>query len=75
MKRAALCLLLLFTACSNKRLITVASKNFTEQIVLGEIVAQHLQHRLGERVDRKLNLGGTLLAHRALVNGGIDIFG
>ena len=75
MKRAALCLLLLLlTACANKRRITVASKNFVEQVILGEIVAQHLQHRLGERVDRKLNLGGTLLAHKALVNGGIDIY-
>ena len=37
--------------------------------MLGEIVAQHLEHRLGEKVDRKLNLGGTLLAHQALVNG------
>src|SRR5581483_6569865 len=59
---------------SNKHFVTVASKNFTEQVILGEIVAQHLQHRLGERVDRKLNLGGTLLAHKALVNGGIDIY-
>jgi glycine betaine/choline ABC-type transport system substrate-binding protein len=69
---AALCLLL--AACSNKHPITVASKNFTEQLILGEIVAQHLQHRLGERVDRKLSLGGTLLAHKALVNGGIDLY-
>ena len=37
--------------------------------MLGEIVAQHLEHRLGEKVDRKLNLGGTLLAHEALIQG------
>ena len=60
--------------CSREHPLTVGSKNFTEQVVLGEIVAQHLEHRLGQRVDRKLNLGGTLLAHQALVNGEIDLY-
>ena len=60
--------------CTKEHPITVGSKNFTEQIVLGEIVAQHLEHRLGRRVDRKLNLGGTMLAHQALVRGEIDFY-
>ena len=60
--------------CTKERPITVGSKNFTEQVVLGEIVAQHLEHRLGRRVDRKLNLGGTMLAHQALVRGDIDLY-
>lgn len=60
--------------CGKERPITVGSKNFTEQVILGEIVAQHLEHRLGRRVDRKLNLGGTLLVHQALVNGDIDVY-
>ena len=60
--------------CTKERPITVGSKNFTEQVILGEIVAQHLEHRLGRRVDRQLNLGGTLLAHQALVNGDIDLY-
>ena len=62
------------TGCSGDRPIVVASKNFTEQVILGEIVAQHLEHRLGQKVDRKLNLGGTLLAHQALVSGQIDLY-
>ena len=33
--------------------------NTTEQVVLGEIVAQHLEHRLGRKVDRRPNLGQT----------------
>jgi glycine betaine/choline ABC-type transport system substrate-binding protein len=66
--------LLLLAACSGKHAITVGSKNFTEQVVLGEIVAQHLEHRLGEKVDRKLDLGGTLLAHEALLKGSIDLY-
>ena len=59
--------------CTGEPPITVGSKNFTEQVILGEIVAQHLEHRLGRRVDRKLNLGGTMLAHQALVRGEIDL--
>ncbi|MEX5216811.1 MAG: hypothetical protein NW701_03200 [Nitrospira sp.] len=66
--------LVCITGCGNERPITVGSKNFTEQVILGEIVAQHLEHRLGQRVDRKLNLGGTLLVHQALVNGDIDLY-
>ena len=62
------------TGCTRERPITVGSKNFTEQVILGEIVAQHLEHRLGRTVDRKLNLGGTLLAHQALLNGEIDLY-
>ena len=37
-------------------------------------MAQQLERRLGQKVERKLNLGGTLLAHEALVNGEIDLY-
>ena len=60
--------------CTKEHPITVGSKNFTEQVILGEIVARHLEHRLGRRVDRKLNLGGTMLAHQALLRGDIDLY-
>jgi osmoprotectant transport system substrate-binding protein len=60
--------------CGRDRLITVGSKNFTEQVIIGEIVAQHVSLRLSQRVDRKLNLGGTLLAHQAMVQGGLDLY-
>jgi len=62
------------SGCTRDQPITVGSKNFTEQVVLGEIVAQHLEHRLARRIDRKLNLGGTMLAHQALVRGEIDLY-
>jgi glycine betaine/choline ABC-type transport system substrate-binding protein len=71
---AALCVSAGIIGCTRERPITVGSKNFTEQVVLGEIVAQHLEHRLGLRVKRQLNLGGTLLAHQALVRGDIDLY-
>ncbi|MGQ0812259.1 MAG: glycine betaine ABC transporter substrate-binding protein [Nitrospiraceae bacterium] len=60
--------------CTGEHPIMVGSKNFTEQLILGEIVAQHLEHRLSRHVVRKLNLGGTLLAHQALVKGDIDLY-
>jgi osmoprotectant transport system substrate-binding protein len=58
----------------SNRGIRVGSKNFTEQVILGEIIAQHLEHRLHQKVNRQLNLGGTLLAHGALVNQEIDVY-
>lgn len=54
--------------------IRVGSKNFTEQVVLGELIAQHLERRLGRPVERRLNLGGTLLAHQALLSRQIDLY-
>ena len=69
-----LILALLLGGCAGTRPLTVASKNFTEQVILGEILAQHLEKRLGQPVNRKLNLGGTLLTHGALVSGQIDLY-
>jgi osmoprotectant transport system substrate-binding protein len=65
-----------FSGCSGTGppVVRVGSKNFTEQILLGEVIAQHLEERLGVRVERNLNLGGTLLAHQALVSGQIDLY-
>jgi glycine betaine/choline ABC-type transport system substrate-binding protein len=60
--------------CGCSRTIRVGSKNFTEQVLLGEIIAQHLEHRLHQPVARSLNLGGTLLAQQALVAGEIDLY-
>ena len=66
--------LLLLPGCSSKHRIAVGSKNFTEQVILGEIIAQHLENRLHQPVDRKFNLAGTLLAHQALVSKDIDLY-
>ena len=53
--------------------IRVGSKNFTEQIVLGEIVAQQLEHA-GLTVERRFNLGGTFICDRALRSGDLDVY-
>jgi osmoprotectant transport system permease protein len=54
--------------------IIVGSKNFTEQVLLGELVAQSLERFGGLRVDRRLNLGGTFICDRALRSGDIDLY-
>lgn len=53
--------------------ITIGSKNFTEQLILGEMYAMVLEDN-GYVVERSLNLGGTEIAHEALVNGDIDMY-
>jgi osmoprotectant transport system substrate-binding protein len=73
-RQIVLLLALLVSACSREPRVRVASKNFTEQLVLGEIVAQHLENRLHGHVSRKLDLGGTLLTQQAMVAGDIDVY-
>jgi osmoprotectant transport system permease protein len=53
--------------------VVVGSKNFTEQVVLGEILAGALERR-GIAVDRRLNLGGTALCHDAVRSGDLDLY-
>ena len=76
MDRTAILVLIasLAAGCSSQPRVVVGSKNFTEQVLLGEIVARHIERRLGFEVDRKLNLGGTLLAHESLKGGSIDLY-
>lgn len=54
--------------------IRIGSKNFTEQILLGEIVAQTIEARTGLAVERRLNLGGTFICDQALRSGDIDLY-
>ncbi len=74
MLRALILCALLTAACSHEPRVRVGSKNFSEQLVLGEIVAQHLENRLHGHVSRRLDLGGTLLAQQAIESGEIDVF-
>ena len=54
--------------------VVVGSKEFTEQIVLGEIIAQLIECRTNVNVERKLGLGGTMVCFNALKNGEIDVY-
>ena len=57
-----------------ERKITIGSKFFTEQVLLAELLAQHIEARTGIPVERKTNLGGTLLVHKALLAGELDLY-
>jgi osmoprotectant transport system permease protein len=54
--------------------IVVGSKNFTEQVILGEVLAQTIERHTGLTVERRLNLGGTLVCDEALQRGDIDLY-
>nr|MBA3272078.1 ABC transporter permease/substrate-binding protein [Acidobacteriota bacterium] len=54
--------------------IVVGSKNFTEQVILGELLAQVIERDTGLSVERRLNLGGTLVCDEALRSGDIDLY-
>lgn len=53
--------------------VIVGSKDFTEQFIVAEMYAQLLENE-GFTVERKLNLGGTPIAHEAMMNGDIDLY-
>jgi osmoprotectant transport system permease protein len=61
-------------ALPRRERIVVGSKNFTEQIILGELMAQTLERYTTLEVDRQLNLGGTFICDRALQIGDIDLY-
>jgi osmoprotectant transport system permease protein len=74
---AALLVLMFGSFVSGRRAadsIVIGSKNFTEQLVLGELLAQTIEQGTGLKVVRKLNLGGTLICDRAILSGDIDAY-
>ncbi len=54
--------------------IIVASKDFTEQDILGELLAQQIESRTGLKVALKSRLGGSYVCHQAITNGKIDAY-
>ena len=54
--------------------VTVGSKEFTEQEILGEIIALLIEHSCNIKVVRKLNLGGTIICFNALKAGDLDVY-
>lgn len=56
----------------DKPTVKVGSKDFTEQLILGEIIAQLLEDN-GYPVERQFNIG-TLIVHEAMVNGDVDTY-
>ncbi len=64
--------LLLYPEAGGDR-VAIGSKDFTEQLILGELVAQSIEAKTGLKVERRFDLGGTL-AHEALIAGEIDLY-
>src|SRR5947209_13091058 len=54
--------------------IVIGSKNFTEQLILGELIAQHIEAKTHLPVERRFYLAGTYICHQAIVSGRIDIY-
>jgi osmoprotectant transport system substrate-binding protein len=73
MLRAVVALLCLAALPAAAQTIKVGSKNFTEQFIVAELYAASLE-AAGFKVERKINLGATLVAHEALKAGAIDVY-
>jgi osmoprotectant transport system substrate-binding protein len=73
-----LCLFLVTFSVScgppRKNLIIIGSKNFTEQLILGEMFAQQIESKTGLPVERRFYLAGTYICQQAILTGRIDIY-
>jgi osmoprotectant transport system substrate-binding protein len=66
---------LVLTGCVSRReSISIGSKNFTEQLVLGELLAQYLGRSSKLPIDKRFYLAGTYICHQALLSGRIDMY-
>jgi osmoprotectant transport system substrate-binding protein len=72
----ALALFAPLAACGPPRenRIVIGSKNFTEQLVLGEIIAQQIENKTHLPVERRFYLAGSYICHQAILGGRIDIY-
>lgn len=72
----AVCLAGIVTACAPPRPDhpVIGAKNFTEQVVLGELLAQEIEAKTNLKVERRFYLAGSYICHQALVAGRIDAY-
>jgi osmoprotectant transport system substrate-binding protein len=68
------CAILMGCGGVHRNRIVVGSKNFTEQAILGELLAQHLEAHTHLGVDRRFYLAGTYICHQAILAGRIDLY-
>jgi osmoprotectant transport system substrate-binding protein len=68
--------LLSFAGCTPPRPNhpVIGAKNFTEQVVLGELLAQEIEAKSGLKVERRFYLAGSYICHQALISGRIDAY-
>ncbi|MBV8771446.1 MAG: ABC transporter substrate-binding protein [Deltaproteobacteria bacterium] len=62
------------TGCERRAAIVVGCKNFTEQIILGELIAQEIEQRTQLPVERRFYLAGTYIAQQSILAGRIDVY-
>lgn len=80
MKKTILAAVLIFAlsltlfGCSGGDKVTIGSKDFGENVVIGEMMAQLIEQHTDLKVNRKLNMGGTFVCFEAIKNGDIDIY-
>jgi glycine betaine/choline ABC-type transport system substrate-binding protein len=76
--RVGLTLALILQVCSCERShsdrIVIGSKNFTESLVLGELIAQQIEAHTSLKVERRFYLAGTFICQQAILSGRIDIY-
>jgi osmoprotectant transport system substrate-binding protein len=66
--------LLISCGPSRQERIVVGSKNFTEQLVLGELIAQQIESKTRLPVERRFYLAGSYICHQAILGGRIDVY-
>jgi glycine betaine/choline ABC-type transport system substrate-binding protein len=73
---AVLVLALALADCgpSRQNLLVVGSKNFPEQLILGELIAQQIEARTHLKVERRFYLAGTYICQQAMLAGRIDVY-
>jgi osmoprotectant transport system substrate-binding protein len=57
-----------------RQTIIIGSKNFAEQALLGEILAQHLESKTKLHVERRFYLAGTYICQQAMLAGRVDLY-
>ncbi|HKR95537.1 MAG TPA: glycine betaine ABC transporter substrate-binding protein [Candidatus Angelobacter sp.] len=65
---------LLLAGCAGKSGLSIGSKNFTEQLVLGELLAQYLGRFTSLPIEKRFYLAGTYICQQALLSGRIDMY-
>jgi len=65
---------MMLVGCDDVDTIRIGSKNFTEQVLIGEIMALLIEENTDVRVDRRFNLAGTMVCFNSLRTGALDIY-
>ena len=78
-RKLQICCLVALVFCAacgpgRQRTLVIGSKNFTEQVILGELLAQHLEAKTGLHVERRFYLAGSYICQQALLSGRIDAY-